>query len=203
MNGFTITGTVPQSCLPEIADIYFTAFQDKLGGVMKRDGTAQKFLSSIMKPEFAVFAVDDASGKPLGVAGFKTISGAFTEGGMTDIFRHYGLFGGIWRALLMSVLERGVKPGEMQIDGIAVHDDARCRGVGSALMAALEQRALELGLEKLSLDVIDTNPRARALYERLGFEVVAVSGTGPFRHVFGFRQSTEMEKVLGPTAGNS
>ena len=64
-----------------------------------------------MKPEFAVFAVSNDEANVLGVAGFKTKSGAFTEGRLRDIFRHYGIFGGWWRAMIMSVLDRPVRPG--------------------------------------------------------------------------------------------
>jgi RimJ/RimL family protein N-acetyltransferase len=46
------------------------------------------------------------------------------------------------------------------------------------------------------LDVIDTNRRARALYERLGFAVEKTDDIGLLRFVFGFRRSHTMVKPL-------
>ena len=46
---------------------------------------------------------------------------------------------------------------------------ARGRGVGQGLLDALEERARERGCCKISLEVHDTNTRAKALYRRRGF----------------------------------
>jgi RimJ/RimL family protein N-acetyltransferase len=46
--------------------------------------------------------------------------------------------------------------------------------------------------------VIDTNARARALYERLGFAAAGEAQIGPLRHIFGFRSATMMVR---PVAG--
>jgi ribosomal protein S18 acetylase RimI-like enzyme len=51
---------------------------------------------------------------------------------------------------------------------IGVSDDARGRGVGTALIDALLRTAREAGLHAISLSVDLANP-ARALYERMGF----------------------------------
>jgi GNAT superfamily N-acetyltransferase len=71
------------------------------------------------------------------------------------------------------------EPGYGFVDGatpeltIAVRPEARGTGVGGRLLDALVGRAREQGLAGLSLSVADGNP-ARRLYERHGFEVVAV-----------------------------
>ena len=78
------------------------------------------------------------------------------------------------------------------MDGIFVDEQARSRGVGSALLGAVKARAAADGLSSIRLDVIDSNPRARALYERHGFVAGDVTHIGPLHHLFGFRSSTEM-----------
>jgi ribosomal protein S18 acetylase RimI-like enzyme len=50
-----------------------------------------------------------------------------------------------------------------------VHGDARGRGVGRELIAAVADRLKGRGVTHLSLDVALTNDSARRLYERLGF----------------------------------
>jgi GNAT superfamily N-acetyltransferase len=57
-----------------------------------------------------------------------------------------------------------------QIIDLFVADDARGRGVGSALIGAMEDKARDLGWESVHLRVEpEANPRALALYERLDY----------------------------------
>jgi hypothetical protein len=44
--------------------------------------------------------------------------------------------------------------------------------------------------------VVDTNPRARALYEREGFRVISETRMGVLRHVFGFESAATMVRDL-------
>ena len=58
--------------------------------------------------------------------------------------------------------------------GIGVVGEARGRGVGRALLAALRELAREQGYRALSLSVDRQNP-ARRLYERAGFRDAGIS----------------------------
>ena len=57
----------------------------------------------------------------------------------------------------------------INIHDLAVLPEHRGRGIGRALIAALEQRARAGGCCKLTLEVLDDNHGARRLYESLGF----------------------------------
>lgn len=57
----------------------------------------------------------------------------------------------------------------LNIHDLAVVPSHRGRGVGRALLAAVEAKALQRRCCKLTLEVQDDNSRARALYERFGF----------------------------------
>jgi ribosomal protein S18 acetylase RimI-like enzyme len=57
----------------------------------------------------------------------------------------------------------------IQVQGLAVHPDARRQGVATALLTAAEQRVRDRGTRKLSLRVLGTNHAALDLYKRLGF----------------------------------
>ncbi len=65
---------------------------------------------------------------------------------------------------MMCVLDEG------QIINVATHPDSRRRGVGRALMSAIEQSAKERGIVFLSLEVRESNFAARSLYSLLGLE---------------------------------
>jgi hypothetical protein len=43
---------------------------------------------------------------------------------------------------------------------------------------------------------VDTNPRARALYERRGFVLDRTTGIGPLRLIFGFRSAHTMVRPI-------
>ena len=61
--------------------------------------------------------------------------------------------------------------GEFYIQALAVDHEARGRGVGSALIDRIEQRAVASGSARLALDVSGSNEGARRLYERRGMTV--------------------------------
>lgn len=62
----------------------------------------------------------------------------------------------------------------LAVQGVATHPDRRGVGVGTALLRAAEDRGRALGARKLALGVFATNPRAQALYARLGWVVEGV-----------------------------
>jgi ribosomal protein S18 acetylase RimI-like enzyme len=61
-----------------------------------------------------------------------------------------------------------------QIQGLAVADEARGRGVGRALIRAAVAEARRQGARRLTLRVLGHNTPARALYETEGFTVEGV-----------------------------
>lgn len=79
------------------------------------------------------------------------------------------------------------------IKSIAVHEDWRGQGLGSALLAFAEERILR-DSPNVFMCVSSFNARARALYERLGYETV-----GELRDFFvrGYNEQL-LRKTIGP-----
>ncbi|KGF67463.1 molybdopterin-guanine dinucleotide biosynthesis protein MobC [Hoeflea sp. BAL378] len=175
--------------------LFWDAFKGKLGPLLGPEARALDFLRTAIDPRHAISAVS-GEGDLVGIAGFKTAQGGFVGGGIGPLRQAYGLPGGLWRGALLSVLDRPVEPACLLMDGIFVAAAARGQGVGTALIGSVRQKARELGCTSVRLDVIDSNPRARALYLRQGFVAEETSETGLFRHVFGFRSSTRMICML-------
>lgn len=181
----------------EVARLFWAAFSEKLTQVLGPEQKALRFLSEAINTECAFCAVDH-EGRLLGVAGFKTTEGGMIGGSYRQLSAVYGRYGALWRGALLEFLERDLNARQMLMDGIFVDPDHRGKGVGSKLLEALEAKARREEFSEIRLDVVDENPRARALYERRGFEPVATQNMGPLRYVFGFRASTTMVLRLGP-----
>ncbi len=194
---YKILHTIPPMHATEAARIHFEAFEGKIGGLLGRDGRGAGFFSDIINPEFGLCAISNDGRKLLGVAGFKTSEGSLIDGNLDDIRRHYGWFGGLWRGLVLSVLERQLESDCLLMDGIAVSPSMRGRGIGSALLENVVDVARTLGKSRVRLDVIDSNPRARTLYERQGFVAGKVQSLGPLKHIFGFESATTMVRPTG------
>lgn len=173
------------------AELYWEAFESKLGPVLNPPASGRAFLESVIDPVFAVGAVG-TEGDLLGLCGFKTANGSFVTGGFGDLRRHYGVIGAAWRTPLLAVLERKAVPGQLLMDGICVEASARGQGIGAALIREVMGVAADLSLREVRLDVIDTNPRAMHLYKRLGFAVEDWHDLGPLAGVFGFRRAATM-----------
>ncbi|MEM8811664.1 MAG: GNAT family N-acetyltransferase [Pseudomonadota bacterium] len=175
----------------EAARLYWAAFSGKLDRVMGPDKTALAFLANVLDPNFAFSAVTHDN-RLLGIAGFKTKAGAFVGGDFKTLADVYGWFGASWRGLLLHLIERDLRPELLLMDGIFVDEAARGAGVGSTLLREIVGEAQRRSLQGVRLDVIDSNSRARALYEREGFKPVSTSIMGPLRPIFGFKSSTTM-----------
>lgn len=60
--------------------------------------------------------------------------------------------------------------GEWYLDSLVTHQAYRGQGIGKELLEAAFVRAKESGLPVIGLNVDHQNPRAKALYARLGFK---------------------------------
>jgi len=67
-------------------------------------------------------------------------------------------------------------PGAGTVWMLEVHPALQSCGIGTLLIQAAEQRILARGLHRAELGVEESNPRARVLYERLGY---AAHGSEP------------------------
>ena len=128
------------------------------------------------------------------------ITPGFIDVHARSLIPHYGVCGSLWRLGLLSVLHYTPLPDEAYIDGVAVDPAYRGQRIGTDLIRSAERWARRRGLSLLSLEVVDSNPRARRLYHRIGFEVVQEKTAWPVGSIFGFQSSAKMVKLLDGTA---
>ncbi|MGC4749775.1 GNAT family N-acetyltransferase [Micromonospora sp. DT201] len=85
---------------------------------------------------------------------------------------------------LRAVADWRLLPGHLLLNGIAVHEEERGRGMGSRLLRDGHDLAVRLGCRALLLDVSLDNPAAHRLYRRHGFTELVRSS---WREVVGVR----------------
>ncbi|MFF8652808.1 GNAT family N-acetyltransferase [Streptomyces huasconensis] len=192
----TVRRGVPAGAEPRAAALYWEAFGRKLGPALNPPDKAVPFIAAHLDPERAVCALLD--GELVGLAGYQLDGRSLTGGSAAAVLRAYGRVRGLPRLLLLALFERRPAPGQLVMDGIAVDARMRGRGVGSLLLQEVAALATEAGCREIRLDVIDTNPRARALYERRGFTAVRTERTPYLRRLLGFGAVTTMRRTLGP-----
>jgi ribosomal protein S18 acetylase RimI-like enzyme len=104
--------------------------------------------------------------------------------------------GALWAVWGMRLANYKPKGDELYIDGIAVAPPDRDHGIGTRLLEEAAAIALERGKRFVRLDVIDTNPRAQALYERLGYKITKVQSFRYKERWLGFGGMVSMELPL-------
>ncbi|MFJ8432091.1 GNAT family N-acetyltransferase [Kitasatospora sp. NPDC094019] len=194
----TVRRGLPAGTEQRAAELYWTAFGRKLGPALNPPDKAVPFIAAHLNADRAVCALLD--GQLVGLAGYRQGGRGLTGGSARAVLRAYGHLRGLHRLLLLGLFERRPGPGELLMDGIAVSPGLRGRGVGSLLIEEVTAVAAERGFREIRLDVIDTNPRARALYERLGFTAVRTEQTPYLRGLLGFGAVTAMRRPVATGA---
>lgn len=186
---------LPDHLRPQAAALYWQAFGSKLTRVLGPEPLALAFLQRVIRGDHCLYVLG-AEGDLIGIAGFKSPMGSFASGEAHDMRAVYGRVGAAWRAGALRLLQSEVDNDRFLVDGICVARPHRGRGVGSALLDGLMAEARFRGYGAIRLEVIDTNIRARALYERMGFAAWRHESLGPLRHIFGFSRATTMIRAL-------
>jgi len=124
-----------------------------------------------------VHTVVEHEGKVIGVGAFYYLEQ--TKEMEKESFSNLLSFFNFWRLLQVlyyslhtkSIVEPP-REGSVYIADLGVNPEYRGKGVGSALLQHATEKAKANGFREMSLDVALNNPRAEALYSRLGFTVV-------------------------------
>lgn len=182
---------IPEQYRETAVELYEEAFGKKLGVAIKDKGKRLNLLDSTLILKYAIGAFFDK--KLIGIAGFQTAEGSLTSGiGYRDLLSQLGFIKGNWAALIFSIYERKPKPMELVMDGISVHSLGRGKGIGTKLLAEIKELGKNEGYKQIRLDVIDINPNAKKLYERVGFEIVKTESYPFLKGILGFSGSSTM-----------
>jgi ribosomal protein S18 acetylase RimI-like enzyme len=146
------------------------------GGPAAEDFLRQAFLDGAGEFGWRNHVVGELDGRIVAAgAGWTGARGfRFMIAGARQILGCYGPIAGggvIVRALRVEAIVPPPSRTRFVVAHLGVRPETRGQGIGQALIEHLLDRGRTRGIEIAALDVAGTNPRAQALYERLGFVV--------------------------------
>ncbi len=175
---------LPDKLKSPAAELFLEALSEKFIPILGKKDKAKKLIELSIEPGNCFYAEED--GKLLGLLAFQTKEGSFLNPSLKELIQLYGIYKAIFKAIGLSMLQHKTKNKELYIEAIAVTEFARGKGIGTKLIEALTEFAHNQGYKYLTLQVIDTNPRAKELYEKLGFSVIKNSKIWPFNKLIGW-----------------
>ncbi len=162
-----ITETIPEESRAKALEIFYDAFAQKIRALIKSKEKALAIYSKSLNPERVFYAVH--GGEVAGLIGLQYGDQYFMEF-RYEIFREF--YNPLTSRFYLFLLKRSspkLKKGVMRIDSVAVDPGSRSLGIGTGLINKVLDFAKEKGYREVILEVVNTNPRAKMLYERLGF----------------------------------
>ncbi|WP_042891941.1 GNAT family N-acetyltransferase, partial [Anaplasma marginale] len=160
---------LPEKYYSEAAKIYTEAFYEKAKGLVGSQQNMRSLLEKSFNPELAIVAL--AGDRLVGVAGMTYNDRRFLKFSWSVFKEEFGLVLGLRKYLIYKMIAlRPYDRGQLLLECLAVGSNIRGMGVGSLLIEEVCNYAKQHSLTSVRLEVVDTNPKAKKLYDRMGFE---------------------------------
>lgn len=196
-----ITNVIRSSQTEELARMIYRAFQKKHMNLWihnKSEAQAIEFLKKGLNYNQAIYAVKN--GEILGVVGLNTGgSRKFFSFNFHAFSSAFGPFGALWRYCKYKIelfFHMPLSKDTVKIDPIVVSENARGMGIGSKLLEAVYRYAVDNKKKSVVLEVVDTNPQAKKLYEKQGFVTIKTLNLGFLTEQAGFSKLYYMARAL-------
>ncbi len=193
-DSITLQHGLPEAHFARAAAIYYAAFGRKYRLLMN-EAQALELFPRLFDPAHALVALD--GDQLVGLAGLHYEGSGFVRWHWPAYRATFGLLGGVHRFLWMRLDNDHPPAGEVLLEALAVDPARRGQGIGARLLTETCAFARARGFRAVRLSVVDTNPRARALYEREGFRPVRTIHVPIARWATGFGGFTIMRKPVG------
>lgn len=179
----------------QAAKLYYEAFRQKFEPIMDSQEDGVAILEESFVAELGLIAL--CRDELVGVAGLQYNGRDFVHIRVSSFVRQYGWLRGLFKLVLLNVCFAGRHPKEeVKIDSIVVHPAMRGKGIGTRLLEAVFDFARAGGFRAVRLEVVDTNPGARRLYERMGFVPTETHKYPYLRRAMGFSASVTMVREV-------
>jgi len=182
----------------DAARLYAIAFQTKFLKILGSPEEVTQLLKDGLNIQRAISAIS-TDNELLGISGFQLDNTSLTDIKFITFFTKYGLLKGAFKFIILAVLfhRKPDKKNQLLMDGIAVKEGNRVRGIGKQLFIELEKFSIENNLTSIKLDVIDETPKANKHYESIVFLPTNYSKTSKYIYkLIGVGGVTTMVKEL-------
>jgi ribosomal protein S18 acetylase RimI-like enzyme len=175
--------------------LFLSAFRDKLTPVLGDDERMVALFKASVNPDSCLAASDQ--GRLVGLLAVKVTGQTFLDVNFITVRSLYGFFGAVSRTVMLKIMDHSVRPKELYVEAIAVDEKARGEGIGTKLIEEVVRLAGNRAMERVTLEVINTNPRALQLYQRLGFSISNRMRIWPVNRIFGWKFSEVLSMCRG------
>lgn len=184
-SGIKVQMGIPRHWLTGAAELHDQAFNAKFKWAVPSQEQRLKLWAELINPSqvIAAFRGDDL----VGILLYSTTNGsAWSRTAVVNkVFRTLGPWAATKCLAVFALFEKPLPPNRLYIEAIAVSTATRGLGIGSLLLQTAKVFAIGEKFEGLQLRVVFENSRAKALYEREGYETIS-------HETFGF-----MKKIIG------
>ncbi|WP_286415772.1 GNAT family N-acetyltransferase [Myroides odoratimimus] len=151
------------------AHVLQQAFNEKLKGILGTEEEVHQVILASLDAKHIIVA-RSSEGELIGVAAYQHNGQCTLNISLSIMIKVYGLIRGLYKMLQLIMYFPSKRDKDVvYVDAIAVDENFRGLGVGKMLLEEVEKLALEHHARYVSLDVIKENPRAKKLYEQIGF----------------------------------
>lgn len=188
---------LPESYKNGASEIFMNSFSDKFMGTFKNKEKGKNLIKNSIKNENCFYA--ENGNELLGFVTFNTLKdGACIEPHFITILREFGFLKSLIVYLKLLLFKHKSAQNELYVEFIALDEKFRGLGIGTKLMEELLKYAQENRYEVISLLVVSSNPRAKELYKKLGFQETGVIKTWTFKYLLGIKYNEiySMKKTL-------
>lgn len=165
---FCITDRVSIAQFQEAVGLYYESFEPKIRPLLKSREKALAIYREAIQKDRVHFALLD--GQSVGLIGLQYGNRDFACFGLEVLRKHYPFFRSLCLAIMLNAFKTRLEEDCMRIDSIAVSGRHRGQGIGTKLLEKALATAKRLRYREMLLEVVDTNPRAKKLYESMGFQ---------------------------------
>ena len=193
---------LPDELRAQAVEIFEEAFGEKMRTAVGDKRKRKAFMGRAYQADHVIIARRDS--QLLGMAGLSSKGPPYAGGllGTSWDPRPYrdllGWVGACWAVWGQRLADHQPESNEIYLDGIAVTPEARGHGIGTRMLAEISAVARANGKRFVRLDVVDTNPRAQALYERVGYKVTRTQSFRWKSRWVGFGAMISMEQPVDP-----
>ena len=163
-----ITNEINETQLNQAIEIYYFAFKQKIRPLIKSKEKAIAVYKKGLNYDRIFYAVIENN--VVGLVGLYYEKKNFIDIEYSNLRKHFNPFRSFFIYSIYRLISSKIKEDVLRIDSLAVKESVRGLGIGSQLIDKVFQFAKSKGFNEVILEVVDTNPKAKKLYEKIGFK---------------------------------